>query len=143
MLRDFRPVVPVRLSSCSASLTPIFEMLARANRPTKSPAPKESASETRTAALSMRTSLARGKCSRPIAVRVRNTPAPRAIPPKPPSSANPKFSRISCRMICTRLAPKAIRVASSLRRRASRASARLAMFSPPIRRTSNAPPHNR
>ena len=127
-VRPWAPVpVPLRaLLSCRALPKAAFrEMRQAGHAPTSKPLPSAATLAKSTARQSRLTSWKRGMFVGPSATMASRTQKASRVPSPPPAAANRKLSVSSCRTRRVRLAPRAARTASSLRRALVRASCRL------------------
>ncbi len=121
------PAVP-RPPSLSADATLVNDCWRAGARPTRRPVIRVSTAAAAKTAASTRTSFSRGASAGARATSASTPHMPSSRPATPPAAAMTRLSVASCRTIRPRLAPSAMRVASSRRRPDARASSRLAML---------------
>ncbi len=137
-----RPPVEPRLSSRSAPWTSVLEISRAGISPNRMPVSSEAATEKARTRRSMRMGLMRGSVLAGRLEAIRMSEALRATPSAPLINARDKLSVRSCRMRLLRVAPKAVRMAISLRRATERESRRLATLAQAISSTHATAPNS-
>ena len=143
MVRTPRPLVPPRPPSRRIEVRLTGKPPISGTAPSTIPIAAAIDSVYATITASRLISAARGSSSRFRPPSRRSDASPIRSPAAAATIVNRRCSSTSWRAIRQRLAPSAIRVASSFSLARDRTNTRLATFTQPINNTNRAPPHNR